>query len=449
MATFELPHDLDAERFVIGCLLEKPELISECTLNADDFYGEYDDRNKLIMKYLLYLNENNIPIDPLSIAKQAGNRVERIGGISYLMNLKEAVPTTANFSYYHNIVKNLSDTRNVMLVLKEKTEAGFAVDNANEYIADTVQSLEGLMTKSQGDSEIVKLGSVLKDYEEVIEKRRESKGVTGVKTAGKDLDALTGGHQKQDLIIVAARPSIGKTAFLINDAISGQDHAQENKIEGSAAVIFSLEMPSKKIAERAVCSLGGLDGRKVKSGQMDEKDWEKWHMGLWKLNSLNIFIDDTPGLALHHIERKIKKLKEKFPNLIVYIDFLQLINPGKKFAKNDDGIKFVSQGLKQIARNHDIPVVAISAVGRQCEQRQDKRPMMSDLRESGSIESDADVIIFLYRDDYYDPSSEKKNIIELIVAKGRDVGTGVVEMIYIRSTSRFINLDRSQQDKAS
>lgn len=441
---FDLPHNFEAETSVLGSILQKPELMFECKLQPDDFYH---DRHQLIMQYMLYMHENDLPVDEISISHRAGSRIEKIGGGSYLSELRNSVPSVAAFSYYHDLVQNTSQIRKIILTLKEKTEEGFSVDNPVEYIADAMQALESLSEASKEERSFVKLGDALKDHEKVIEKRRERKGLTGFKTAGIDLDALTGGHQKQDLIIVAARPSIGKTAFLVNDAIAGQEHAENGGIDGTAALIFSLEMPREKIAERAVCAIGNLDGRKVKSGQMEEVDWKRWNMGLYKLNTLNIFIDDTPGLALHHIERKIKKMKEKFPNLIVYIDFLQLINPGKKFGKEHEGVAFVSKGLKQIARKYDIPIVAISAVGRSCEQRQDKRPMMSDLRESGSIESDADVIIFLYRDDYYNPNAEKKNLIELIIAKGRDVGTGVVEMIYVRSTSKFINIDRSHHEK--
>lgn len=233
---------------------------------------------------------------------------------------------------------------------------------------------------------------------------------------------------------------------MVCDILAGQNHAYKNKIEGSAAAIFSLEMDRKKITERAVCAFGNIDSRKLNAGELDEDDWERWRIAKSRLDDLPIFIDDTPGITVQQIDRKVKKLVSEYPNLTVYIDFLQLINPGKKFKEERDGVKYVSQQLKQIARKYNVPVVAISAVGRGCEQRQDKRPMMSDLRESGSIESDADIIIFLYRDDYYNPETQKKGIIELIIAKGRNVGTGLVEMIYLRDKSRFINIRREVKD---
>jgi replicative DNA helicase len=443
----ELPHNLDAETSVLGSIILEPSLINECVLQPDDFYHE---NHRFIMKHLIFLNDIDEPIDPIMIAQYAGKDIDKNGGIKYLVELRSSIATTANFGYYHDIVRDKATSRKAIQLMRSKADGVINAENPAEFIADTMQELEGLLDHSGNSRESIKLSDALKGHEEVIHQRKEKKGLTGTKTASTDLDVLTGGHQKGDLIIVAARPSIGKSAFMVNDANAGQYRAIKENITGSAALIFSIEMTQAKIAERSVCALSNLDHRKLQSGEMDDGDWHRWNMGVTILDGLPIFIDDSEDITLQQIERKIKKEVKKYPNLIVYIDYLQLVDCGKKGIRDDPqkNSKAVSRGLKRIARKYDIPIIAISAVGREVEKRQDKRPMMSDLRESGSIESDADVVIFLYRDDYYNKESAVKNIIELIVAKGRNIGVGTIEMIYIRSTGRFINIKRKEEGAA-
>lgn len=433
----------EAECSVLGSILINSELIQECDLQPREFN---DKRHQLMMEYMYHLKENypDKPVDLVLIGTVAGNNIHKIGGFEYLMKLSESVPSTSNFKYYHEVVREKAKLRDASDILRKQSENVGNAENSDEYINDAMQALEGLSANSNDAKEFVKMSDTLKGHEDVITKRQESKGVTGSKTASADLDELTGGWQKQDLIIIAARPSIGKSAYMLCDAERGQAPAAKYGTTRSAAAIFSIEMPAVKLSERMICNLGNLDGRKLKSGDLTETDWKNWASAMTRLDDYPIFIRDSVGITLQQIERSVSKLVKIYPDLIVYIDYLQLINPGKKFSQPHEGIAFVSKGLKAIARKYDIPIVALSAVGRDVEKRQDKRPLMSDLRESGSIESDADIVIFLYRDDYYDPNSNKKNIIELIVAKGRDIGTGLVEMVYIRSKSKFIDITKKE-----
>lgn len=442
----DLPHSYEAEASVLGSIIIKAPLIHECNLQPTEFY---DSRHQLIMTYMYYLRDlpEGKPVDLILISEHAGKNIEKLGGLDYLMKLSNYVPTTANFSHYHEIVRKKAKLRSAKLAMTKKVNQADYADDPDEYISDSIQALEDLRSESEGDKGLVMLGEVLKDHEATLTKRKEQSGLTGTMSASADLDKLTGGDQKQDLIIIAARPSMGKTDFMINGAIKGQDHALKVKLEGSAAAIFSLEMTAELIAERALCNIANIDNKKLKSGEMEQEDWERWAMASKHLNDLPIFIDDTPGLTIRQIDRKVERMKRKYPNLTVYVDFLQKVRPGIRNLKKHEGVAYVSEGLKLIARKHDCPVIALSAVGRDVEKRQDKRPMMSDLRESGAIESDADIVMFLYRDSYYNKESTKKSIAEIIVAKGRNVGVGLVEMAYLPQYSKFVNLDRSHYEK--
>ncbi|MNC27222.1 Replicative DNA helicase [compost metagenome] len=285
-----------------------------------------------------------------------------------------------------------------------------------------------------------KVSEVLDGHYKKVMARSQRTGMTGAKTASVDFDNMSGGHQNKDLIIVAARPSVGKTAWLVNDST-------EASRGGSVPLIFSAEMTAEDVSERHICSIGNIDSKKVRTGLLTDTDWEKYSKALDILDTLEIYIDDTPGMSVEYIERKIKEFKKKIPNLTVYIDYLQLIETEKEFSKSHERVNYVSKKLKQIGTKYDVPVIAISSVGRKCEDRNDKRPLMSDLRESGNIEFDADVIIFLYRDDYYYPDTVFKGIIELIVAKGRKIGTGTIQMVFNRKTGQFINLNSDDKYK--
>lgn len=433
-------NNYEAEASVLGSILLEPELLFECILQPKEFE---DDRHKLIMEYILYLSSNDKPIDTVVMAEHSGSKLSKIGGISYLTELQSFVPTTKNFNHYQQIVREEYIKRHNSLafdVLNSKSKGEYDINDFLSTAQKSIDDIYELMeTKKEG---VKKLSEFLHDHQEVLIKRKTSKGITGAKTASADLDKMTGGHQKGDIEILAARPSMGKTAYMINDAVQTAE-------SGRTAVIFSIEMPADKIAERTLCTVGNIEISKMKSGNFDEEDWERWAYAKRHIDSLPILIDDTPGMTLEYITSTCKKLVKENPEIVVYVDYLQLVRVNKKFNATHERVSHVSGGLKYIARACDCPVVAISAVGRTCEARQDKRPMLSDLRDSGSIESDADIVIFLYRDEYYNPESEKKAIVEIILAKGRDVGVGTVEMVFYKKTGRFLNIDRRHQEEGA
>lgn len=440
----QLPHSVEAEAGVLGSILIKPSLINECKLKPVDFFVP---RNKLIMQYMYYLREKKEgkPVDPILIADEAGDRIEKIGGIEYLFELQERTPHAGYFQHYQDIVLKNSKLRRAKQVMLDK--AAGAGEDPDVYIDEGIKALERIRDESESDSDFVRLGDVLQNHEEMLVERKENKGLTGTKSASSDLDKLTGGWQKQDLIIIGARPSMGKTDFMVASAIEGEEHNLRMGVSGSATAIISLEMAKVLVAERALCNISNIDNKKLKSGMMEKEDWERWALARDRLNQLPIFIDDKPGQTIRQIARKVERLKMKYPNLTVYVDFLQKVRAGTRNMNKREGVEYVSEELKQIARDYECPVIALAALSRKCEERQDKRPMMSDLRESGSIESDADIVAFLYRDDYYIRESSKKGIAEIIIAKGRNVGTGLVELAYLPQFSKYLTLDRNHHSK--
>ncbi|WP_256846870.1 replicative DNA helicase [Paenibacillus sp. Pae108] len=436
----------EAERFVLGSILQQPDLIDECYLHPEEFMDP-DGRHKLVMEFMRYLHEDEgVPLDVMSVAQAAGDKLLKLGGISYLFELKDAVPSVANFDYYQSIVRQAYVKHKSVGMLGMLQDLGMRQEmDAKELVGKAQEAFEELAELTvTNQSDVVKMSEVLKDHHKTIRERQHKQGITGAKTASADLDLLTGGHQDGDFEVIGARPSIGKTAYIVDDM-------KKTAQAGRPAVMFSLEMTARQIAERFICNIGNIDNAKLRTGNLSDTDWERWSYAMEELDRLPIYIDDTPGMTLQDIQRKVKQLKKQHPRIVVYIDFLQLVNPGKRFSKEHEGVAYVSKGLKQIARKYECPVIAISAVSRKCEERQDKRPMMSDLRESGSIESDADIIIFLYRDDYYNPNTEKNggkglSIMELIVAKGRNVGTGTIEVAFDKKTGKILDLDRKHHE---
>jgi replicative DNA helicase len=335
-------------------------------------------------------------------------------------------------------VKDKYFSRRAYNTLEDKLKQGFNDKDPKGFVASFQEAANSLADEMHAYLGFKRVGEILIDHDEILFNRQQQKGMTGASTASMDLNKLTGGRQKKDLIIVAARPSVGKTAFILNECLSAVKTSSVN-----AALIISLEMHDISLSERLICIEGHIDASKLRTGMLDDLDWDRYTAARSAIEHLPIFIDDSPAITIQEIDVRVKEFKKNFgPDIIVYIDFLQLVNGGKKFPNRETEIAFISRSLKQIARKYDCPVVAISSLGRGCEQRQDKRPLLSDLRESGQIESDADEVDFLYRDDYYNPDSQKKNLIEVIIAKGRNTGTGLVEMAYMKSFGKFMDLNR-------
>jgi replicative DNA helicase len=440
-----LPYSLDAESSVLGAILLQPDLFESFPLRPEMFYNG---QNALIFDYMGYLNEEGTPLDILTIARVAGDDVMKIGGIGYLSDLMNAVPTVANYSYYAQQVRDLFSTREIMRTLSKSLAAGSAIANPTKYLMETLSALESLTGGQSAISGTKRLSTYVPEHRAIVKTRKEAKGLTGAKSCSDDLNKMTGGYQDQEFSVVAARPSMGKTAFILNDAVSVADEYLRKGINGCVP-IFSLEMGGISMLERVICVIGGIEADKLRTGEMTEDDWTKYNMAEHRLNILPIYINEDANQTIESIGQEVKVLKRKYDKIFVLIDFLQLVEVEKSGLDGHAKIAHISKSCKRIARKNKCHVCAISAVGRKVEERQDKRPMMSDLRESGSIESDADIVIFLYRDDYYDKESKKKGIIELIVAKGRNIGTGTIEMVYAKQNNRFLNIDHSHHYKGA
>lgn len=430
---FDQFKSIETEQSALGCILLKPELIDESRLKTRDFY--YVGHQK-IYDAMRELNDEGVPIDPVTLADKLGDELTEIGGITYLVKLSNAAPSASNFEHYEHIVRESSLRRLALETLRTKLVEGRDIEDPGQFIAGIQEDIASLVQEVGPGRTFRPIGEILTDHEDKLIERQNKKGLTGVKTGSVVLDRLTGGYQNQDLIIIAARPSVGKTAFMLNDA---REAAKSGTVD--AVGIISLEMPDLPVSERVLTAEGNIDGMKLRTGFLDDNDWGRYTMSRDMIASLPIYIDDSPGATIQEIRAKVRAFKKKHCRIIIYIDYLQLIKGGKRFANKTEEVGYISGQLKQIARENDCPIVVISSLSRAVEQRQDKRPMMSDLRESGQIEFDADQIMFLYRDDYYDAETEKKNIVEINVAKGRNTGTGLFEMVYLKNYSKFVDIE--------
>ena len=433
------PHDIEAEQAILGSMLtDKDAVISSIEiLKPEAFYRE---DNKAIYSAILNLYAKNEPIDIITVKNELiedGN-FERVGGIEYLAGLPEKVPTTANVERYIKIVdekymlRNLIQSANDLIALgyNETEEIDSILDVAEKKIFDLTQK-----KNTRGYSAIKDI--LVESFAELEKLYNKKGGITGVPTGFSDLDRKTSGLHGSELIILAARPAMGKSAFAINIATNV---AIQAKIP---VAIFNLEMSKEQIGNRILCSEAMVDSNKIRTGQIEDQDWIKLASTLGVLSDAPIYIDDTPGITMMEIRAKCRKLKmEKNIGLIV-IDYLQLIQgSGRKTNSREQEISEISRSLKILAKELDIPVIALSQLSRGVESREDKRPMLSDLRESGAIEQDADIVIFLYRDDYYKEDSPDKNVAEVIIAKHRGGSTGTVRLAWMPNYTKFANLDR-------
>lgn len=433
------PHDIEAEQAILGCMLtDKDAVISAIeVLKEDDFYRE---DNKAIYSAILSLYSRSEPIDIITVKAElveAGN-FERIGGLEYLAELPDRVPTTANVEKYIKIVSEKATLRSLIQTSNELIALGYDESEDVDNIMDMAEKKVFDLSQKKSVKGYSALKDVLVGSFAELEKLYNQKGnVTGITTGFIDLDNKTAGLHNSDLIIIAARPAMGKSAFAINIATNAAIKANV------PVVIFNLEMSKEQVGNRILCSEAMVDSNKIRTGQIEDEDWMKLATTLGELSEAPIYIDDTPGISIMEIRAKCRKLKiEKNIGLIV-IDYLQLIQgTGKKNASREQEISEISRSLKILAKELDVPVIALSQLSRTAEKRDEKRPMLSDLRESGAIEQDADIVMFLYRDDYYNEDTEKKNVAEVILAKHRGGSTGTVELAWMPSFTKFANLGK-------
>ncbi|WP_090644447.1 replicative DNA helicase [Paenibacillus sp. UNC496MF] len=434
-------YNLEAERAVIGSVLIENDVfdVVDAILPSDAFY---DQANEKIYAAIRELREEGEPIDFVLLAGRLGSAdLAEIGGIGYLSKLASSVPSEKNAAYYANEVKKTSLQRLGYKLIRD-LHGSLLEGAAPEMIAAQLDQAAAIMLDHTAKGNDFKpMSEVMMDTYEQIESRAmspQADGLTGVPSGYGDLDKMTAGFQRQDLIIVAARPSVGKTALALNIAQHAGVRAKAN------VAVFSLEMSDTQLGQRFLSAESNIDATRLRTGKLESEDWDKLTFGAGPLSESQIYLDDTPGISISEIRAKCRRLKKRLGRLdLILIDYLQLITlKGRRKENRQQEVAEISRILKQIARELDVPVVALSQLSRAVEQRQDKRPMMSDLRESGSIEQDADIVAFLYRDDYYDKESEKKNIIEIIIAKHRNGPVGTVELAFLKNFSKFVSLDR-------
>ena len=436
------PHDLEAEQAVLGSMLTDQDAVVDAIekLKAEDFYR---DDNKYIYEAMINLYSKAEPIDIITVKDELVSigKFEVVGGIEYLATLPDKVPITSNAIKYIEIVEEKSVLRKLIKTANDLIALGYAQSEDVDIIIEQAEKRIFDIMQGKNQKGYTPLKDILVEAFSEIEKLYNQKEtITGIPTGFADLDYKTAGLHKSDLILVAARPAMGKSAFALNIATHAAINAKV------PTVIFNLEMSKSQLVNRMLCSEAMVDSNKIRTGKIDEEDWVKLATALGPLSEAPVYIDDTPGITVQEIRAKCRKLKlEKNIGLVV-IDYLQLIQgSGKKNASREQEISEISRSLKILAKELDIPVIALSQLSRAAEQRADHRPMLSDLRESGAIEQDADIVMFLYRDDYYNPDSEKKNIAEIILAKHRAGSTGTVELLWLGNYTKFANIEKYRE----
>ena len=437
------PHDIEAEQAVIGSMLtDKDAVVSAIeVLKEDDFYR---DDNRAIYSAILNLYNRAEPIDIITVKAEleAMGKFEQVGGLEYLAELPEKVPTTANSMKYIKIVEEKSTLRNLIKTANEIIELGY---DPTEDVDDIMEGAEKkifdiMQNKNQKGYSAMK--DILVDsFTQLEELYNRKQHITGVPSGFTDLDYRTAGFHGSDLILIAARPAMGKSAFALNIATNA---AVKAKVP---VAIFSLEMSKEQMVNRILCSEAMVDSNKVRTGKLEEDDWTKLAEAIGPLSEAEIYIDDTPGISVMEIRAKCRKLKLEKNIGMVVIDYLQLVQgSNKRNGSREQEISEISRSLKILAKELNVPVIALSQLSRAVEQRPDHRPMLSDLRESGAIEQDADIVMFLYRDDYYNKDSDKKGIAEVIIAKHRGGSTGTVDLVWLGSYTKFVDLERRFDD---
>ncbi len=432
-----IPHDSEAETAIIASMLFDSECVNTAIemLKPEDFYrGDL----RLIYEAMTTMFLRGEPIDLITLKNKLATlgTLEQAGGMDALVRIAGAVATGAHIKHYAQIVVDKAILRRLIRASSEIAQKSFEAQDPVDTIVDFAEKSIFDILQNRNSSNFYPLQEVLVAAISKIEEIYLSgQRITGVMSGFPDLDNRTAGFQPSDLVLIAARPSMGKTALALNIAAYAAFH------KNVPTAIFSLEMSREQIATRLLCSESMIDSQKLRTGTLNEDDWLKMAETVSIMAGSKIYIDDTPGVTPGEIRAKCRKLKlEKGLGLIV-IDYLQLMSSGKKSESRQNEVSEISRALKAVAREMEAPVILLSQLSRACEQRADKRPMLSDLRESGAIEQDADVVNFIYRDEYYNPDTEKKGIAEIIIAKQRNGPTGTVDLLYWGKYTRFANIE--------
>jgi replicative DNA helicase len=437
------PQNLEAEQSVLGAMLIDRDACVAVTnaLKPEDFYAE---KHQQLYAAIAAVFGRGEPVDLITVQDELAKRaqLEDIGGLSYLTSLVNMVPTTANVGQYATIVEQKATLRRLQTVARKIVDDCYSTEDLEATLVDAEKSVFNV-TQRRSAKGYVHIKDALVSAYGHLEFLYTSKGnTTGVTTGFRDLDQMTSGLQPSDMIIVAARPSVGKTAFTLNIA-------RNAAVIGKAKVMFfSLEMGAEQLALRLLAAEAAVDGHRLRTGQLQEQDWQRLGSALGTLSETGLFIDDTPNCPLPELRAKARRVSMEHGLDLIIIDYLQLMSIPQRQGSNQQNrqqeISEISRSLKQLARELKVPVIALSQLSRSVEQRQDKRPMLSDLRESGAIEQDADMVAFLYRDDYYNPESEKKDMVEVIVAKHRNGPVGSVDLYFMKDIQKMVGAEHKR-----
>ncbi|MCI5789424.1 MAG: replicative DNA helicase [Tenericutes bacterium] len=440
-----MPNDQDAEQSVLGACFLSPYALEKAieNLTPESFYNE---KNAKIFSAMMELNESKTPIDITTITSELKrkNELNEVGGVEYLTEVVNFVPTASNVDYYIQTVEETALLRSLIITATDIASEGYRTDETVNEILDNSEKKILNIVKNRKSSEFRSIKDVLAKTQNDLERLSENKGeITGLATGWYEFDRLTTGLHPNELIIIAARPAMGKTAFALNLAT----HAAME--QDKSVAVFNLEMSAEQLALRIISSLGQLEGFKLRTGNLMNNDWKRINEAISRLSKTNLVIDDTPGITIGEIRAKCRRLASSEKGLsLVVIDYLQLISGGKNYGANrQQEVSDISRSLKTLAMELNVPVIALSQLSRSVEGREDKRPLMSDLRESGSIEQDADIVAFLYRDDNYNKSERSEDntsLSELIIGKHRNGPTATIELLFKKNTSTFVNLRKEQ-----
>ncbi|MCQ2540438.1 MAG: replicative DNA helicase [Acetatifactor sp.] len=436
------PHSDEAECSVIGSMIMDREAIVVASeiISGEDFYNK---QYGILFETMVELHDSGSPVDLITLQNKLKEKdvPPEISDLGFVKGLLDTVPTSANIKYYANIVAEKSTLRKMIRLNEEIANTCYVGKESLEFILEDTEKRVFQLVQRRNTEEFVPVRQVVMNALDKIEKASKTKGsVTGIPTGFIDLDYRTAGMQPSDLILVAARPSMGKTAFELNLA---QYMAFKKNL---TVALFSLEMSKEQLINRMFSLESNVDAQKLRTGQLNDQEWERLIESAGTIGKSNLIIDDTPGISISELRSKCRKYKLEHNLSIIMIDYLQLMSGSGRSESRQQEISDISRSLKALARELNVPVIALSQLSRAVEQRPDHRPMLSDLRESGAIEQDADVVMFLYRDDYYNHDSEKKGISEVIIAKQRNGPIGTVELAWLPEYTKFANLEHKKKE---
>ena len=434
-----LPHSMEAEQSVIGSMIMDREAIVVASemICGEDFYNK---SYGVLFDSMVELNDQGQPVDLVTLQNRLKEKdvPPEISSLEFIRDLITAVPTSANIKYYANIVAEKSVLRRLIRLMEEIANNCYAGKDSVEVIMEETEKKVFDLVQRRNTGDFVPIREVVMNAMDKIEKSsHNSGGVTGIATGFIDLDYRTAGMQPSDLVLIAARPSLGKTAFVLNIAQYVAFHS------GDCVAIFSLEMSKEQLVNRLFAMESKVDSQHLRTGNLSDLEWEKLIESAGMIGQSKLIIDDTPGISIAEMRSKCRKFKLEMDLKMIIIDYLQLMSgSGRGTDSRQQEISDISRSLKALARELSVPVLALSQLSRAVEQRPDHRPMLSDLRESGAIEQDADVVMFIYRDDYYNPDTEKKGIAEINIAKQRNGPIGTIDLVWLPEFTKFANLQK-------